>query len=384
MIRVCIISHAYIDPFQCGKLIHLGDNPDVDLTVITPRRGVEYGNQAITIESSVTNYEHVGTPTILTGKLNTFVYRNLGTILRQHQPDIVQIEEEYWSNAAFSALRATKKHSPRSKIVLQTCENLYHNWKQEATTTYQHIRYRLFDHIQQTVFQGVDAIFDQEWYITGKSLTALTQHGYTGKRYAIPQLGVDPERFHVDRQPTTTPLRITFLGRLVDEKGVDTAIAAVNKMPKSIAHLKIVGNGPLRDRVAQMAKQTPNSNITIAPAISPEDVPELLASTDILLVPSKTTPDWIEQFGRVLVEGMAAGAIVLGSSSGSIQHILPKESLFEETDTQQIAKKIAYFAENSDARNKIRNKQKTILEKYTNETIAKQTINAYQQLIQTS
>ena len=41
-------------------------------------------------------------------------------------------------------------------------------------------------------------------------------------------------------------------------------------------------------------------------------------STHVVLVPSVSTPTWVEQFGRVIVEAQASGAVVAGYASGAI------------------------------------------------------------------
>src|SRR4029077_20714900 len=42
------------------------------------------------------------------------------------------------------------------------------------------------------------------------------------------------------------------------------------------------------------------------------------ARMDVLVLPSRTTPTWAEQFGRVLVEALWCGVPVIGSDSGAI------------------------------------------------------------------
>ena len=48
-----------------------------------------------------------------------------------------------------------------------------------------------------------------------------------------------------------------------------------------------------------------------------EDVPEILAALDLLLVPS-----WQEPFGRTVIEGMAMGRVVLATIVGGPREII--------------------------------------------------------------
>jgi glycosyltransferase involved in cell wall biosynthesis len=53
-----------------------------------------------------------------------------------------------------------------------------------------------------------------------------------------------------------------------------------------------------------------------------DDVPAYVNAMDMLCAPSQTTPEWREQFGRMLVEAFACAVPVIGSDSGEIATVI--------------------------------------------------------------
>jgi glycosyltransferase involved in cell wall biosynthesis len=47
-----------------------------------------------------------------------------------------------------------------------------------------------------------------------------------------------------------------------------------------------------------------------------------MASLDALVLPSLSTRDWCEQYGRVITEAMASGVPVIASNSGAIPEVV--------------------------------------------------------------
>jgi glycosyltransferase involved in cell wall biosynthesis len=61
---------------------------------------------------------------------------------------------------------------------------------------------------------------------------------------------------------------------------------------------------------------------------------------DVFVLPSRTTPRWKEQFGRVLIEALASGVPVVGSDSGQIPHLIRETGgglVFPEGDEAALA-----------------------------------------------
>ena len=113
-------------------------------------------------------------------------------------------------------------------------------------------------------------------------------------------------------------------GRLVGYKRVDLAISAFNKLGLP---LKIVGTGPLRDKLAKQA----NRNIEFLGYVDSRKLYNLYGRAKALIFPG------LEDFGMVPVEAMAAGTPVIGYGKGGLLEsvIENKTGLFFRRQTSQ-------------------------------------------------
>ena len=103
---------------------------------------------------------------------------------------------------------------------------------------------------------------------------------------------------------------VSFLGRLVLEKGLDVFADAIDAAVTKGARLKVlvIGDGPAR---AWFADRLPDAIFT--GQLSGPDLAVALASTDVFLNPSIT-----ETFGNVTLEAMACGLpVVAAAASGA-------------------------------------------------------------------
>ena len=113
---------------------------------------------------------------------------------------------------------------------------------------------------------------------------------------------------------------IGFSGRFIRAKGIDTLLAALQRISQPWRVL-FVGAGPERKRIDALAKRAPDHVRVVADARH-DDMPAWMNAMDVLCAPSRTTSAWREQFGRMLIEAMACGVPVIGSNSGEIPHVL--------------------------------------------------------------
>jgi glycosyltransferase involved in cell wall biosynthesis len=111
-------------------------------------------------------------------------------------------------------------------------------------------------------------------------------------------------------------------------------------------------------------------------------MPGYLNGLDVLVLPSRTRPNWKEQFGRVLIEAMACGVPVIGSDCGEIPGVIGDAGLiFREGSVAELAARLACLQADPALRVQLQRKgRQRVLERYTQKHIASLTHSVYRQL----
>jgi glycosyltransferase involved in cell wall biosynthesis len=229
-------------------------------------------------------------------------------LIRRWRPDVIDVHEEPFSFAALQALAARDVLAPNAALVFYSAVNVHRSWR---------LPYRL---AERAVLRRADGAYVPNSDVPG----VLCAKGYRGVLEVVP-LGVDVQRFsqappaelHAPRP------RVGFLGRLEPVKGLDVLIDAAARLGQSPT-IVIAGDGPERARLRRLALERGiQDRVSFVGQVAYADVPAFLKALDVLVLPSVTLPPLHkEQFGRVLVEAMAAGVAVVGSSSGGIPEVI--------------------------------------------------------------
>jgi glycosyltransferase involved in cell wall biosynthesis len=166
-------------------------------------------------------------------------------------------------------------------------------------------------------------------------------------------------------------LWLGFFGRLVPEKGLNGLLDALARVPEQ--RLLVVGSGPERDALEAQARALGLADrVRFLGSVKSEDVAAYLKAIDVLCLPSLTRGNWKEQFGRVLIEAMAAEAVVVGSSSGEIPRVIADAGLvFPEGDAGALADRLLRLAGSAELRQDLRIKGAArVRMHYTNDVVA--------------
>ena len=155
--------------------------------------------------------------------------------------------------------------------------------------------------------------------------------GFPGVATLIP-LGVDTQRFSPGPEGATSEAPVIgYVGRLEPHKGVDVLLEALAEVDGAV--LRVAGAGPeearLRTRTAALGL---DERVRLVGSLTQERLPAFYRGLDVLVVPSRPTPGWLEQFGRVVVEAMACGVPVIASDTGALPDVVGDAGLLVPPD----------------------------------------------------
>ena len=128
-----------------------------------------------------------------------------------------------------------------------------------------------------------------------------------------------------------------------------------------------------------------DSVVRFVPALAPAQVPGFLRDLDVLVLPSKRTAVWKEQFGRVLVEAMACKVPVIGAASGAIPEVIGDAGLvFPEGNAEGLLGCLRRLVESPALAGELAERgYARVTELYTQERIAQRSAEFFRQLLDT-
>ncbi|MDE6831520.1 MAG: glycosyltransferase family 4 protein [Muribaculaceae bacterium] len=107
-----------------------------------------------------------------------------------------------------------------------------------------------------------------------------------------------------------------FLGRLSQEKGIETIIAAFSRMP--YLRVKIAGRGPLEAELKKKAESLGLANVEFLGFKSGAELQQLTAEAKALILPSRC----YENNPMTVIEAYSAGTPAIGAEIGGIPEIV--------------------------------------------------------------
>jgi glycosyltransferase involved in cell wall biosynthesis len=285
------------------------------------------------------------------------------SLLTDFRPELLQIEEEPWSNGAAALARAAR----RLKIpyVLLTRESL-----SVSRSTLASLR-------RNRALGGAAGLISVN---EAAGRLALRGHPSLPHR-TIPQLGV-PLPLSVERDPHTG-LSIGFVGRLIPEKGLDLLFRAVVKLVGRYT-ITVVGTGPAQEELEGLAERLGIAGrVTWRGALPRAAVDEVWSRLDVVVVPSRTTPRWIEVTPRAALDAMAHGLAVVGSAAGAIPEALGDAGVVvPEEDVEALSNTLQRLHDDPAELQRLGVAgRRRVMDAYTDAAIAERTLRFWRDLV---
>ena len=302
-------------------------------------------------------------------------YPGLAKLLREFRPDIIDLWEEPWGLVSAHACFLRTKLLPATRIISETEQNV----NKRLPPPFEQFRRYTYRQADFVVCRNTEA---QE---------VVKSKGYRGPMQVVPN-AVDAELFRpMDRAacrralPSISGFEFVagYVGRLVEEKGLLDLVEALEFCPPTVG-LLLVGAGPLRFRLEQRARELGKERqLVFEPARPLQELPGVMNALDVLVLPSRTTPSWKEQFGRVIIEAYACGVPVLGSNSGAIPDVVGEGGLiFPEGNAHALATALDVLRTDPARCTELGRTGRALVDtRYTWEQVAKQMMGIYQRVM---
>jgi glycosyltransferase involved in cell wall biosynthesis len=313
-LRVLTIGHSYVVALNRAVMARVAADPLIELTLAAPRSF--HGDlRALDLEPDTHQraYRLISLPTTFSRQIHTFFYGGLRHLIQPGAFDLVHFWEEPYVLAGWQVARAaTRAGAP---FVFRSAQSLPKPYMRP-----------FLDFERYCVRRAAG------WVGGGQFVyQALAERGYPTSNACVIPLGVDEDRFFPGPEAgrgmraklgfdPAVPL-IGFIGRLTAAKGLDVLMAALEQTQGPWNFLAL-GSGLYEPVLRQWAAARGLQGRVRVMLARHEEMPDYVRAMDLLVAPSQTTPNWKEQFGRMLVEGFACGVPVIGSDSGEIPIVL--------------------------------------------------------------
>lgn len=254
-------------------------------------------------------------------------YAGLASLIERVRPAWVIADIDPHSLLAVEL--AARKHRRGYHLGFISCENLPFGmralWQRRGT------RGALLGAYCTAVRQWVRPRTDLVFTINSAGTRLFQQVGF--RHVVRTPLGFPEAYFRIDESARKrvrerlglTASVVAYFGRLVPEKGVDILLDALDQLEDLNWHLLIDDFQSQSDYQRQLRHRVETANWASRVRFIHAGhgaIADFMNAADFVVVPSVTTPNWVEQYGRVLPEALACGCHLIANDVGALPELM--------------------------------------------------------------
>jgi glycosyltransferase involved in cell wall biosynthesis len=325
--KVLAIAHNGVLSENQNRWRQLANRHPLELSVLIPPRWPEAQGVVPAQVVSTDSYRIIVQKPVLDRRYYTHFYPGLGQLLGTIRPDVIDVFEEPWS---FVTLQTWALNRGRAALLVETEQNLDKRLPPP------------FEQLWRFGLRRADCV-------VARSVRAADLARAKGsRRVQVVPHGVDTDLFAPAARPEPpkpgSTMRVLFVGRPeLPAKGLSVLVLALRLLD---GRYELHVAGPATAHLVAKLRTTETPAVVWHGPVDHEDLPPLYRRSHVVVVPSRSTPSWVEQFGRVLIEAMACGIPIVASRSGAIPEVCADAALLvPEGSPQSLAEALAELHE---------------------------------------
>ncbi len=380
--KIVVVNHTFQEErfYKRWKLL-AQSHPDLDVTLLAPKEykwggnatltyGKSYVQEGKTVES---DRFHIRLIRLERHRYSSWTSQDMLDAVLEIKPDIVYHIGEHTQDSLMQLLKLKKNGKlPNTKFIAFSMRGHQHALRIERVKgnpvrqLMKVILYFIKRRKIKTLNKYCDAVFCH--YPDGRD--EFIREGYKGPIYMQTQVGVDIDIFHPSNESREKIRQKYNIGnaylfgsasRFNASKGLSEIIAA---LPKDGNWKYLMMGHGREDEVEKIKKEIAQRGLQDKIILTGyidnwQDMAEHWNALDCAVHMPLTTPKWEETFSLALVQAMATGLPVIGSSSGSVPYqIGPDGIILPEGDIEKMRETFIYMMNNHEKGKKIGAKMK--------------------------
>lgn len=356
--RILILSHALVQKASQERWRRLAQSyPHIQVRLVIPEiwESTWFNDRMIFhgATEDVGNFQVRTLETTSRSNFSVYFFRGLAGEIRQYRPDLIfAVHESYQTAQAVLWRLLFARHA---RLIFFTMNVLPRHFQPHSLRLKHLLNVLASTALWWLIRHGTDGAICHYPEIEEQ----LRKDGYKKPVLVQTQIGVDKTVFHPnpvaheDRRATLGKVGfvIGYAGRITPEKGVLDIATVMRRLPAD-THLLIVGDGPARADLQQMAAEYGwQERLHVTGYVPVNEVATWMRTMDCFVIASRVTAKWVDTFPLVVAQAMATGLPVVGARSGAIPFQLGGYGLtFDEGDTDTLARHLLTLYDNSPLR----------------------------------